>query len=59
MHEIQNKYKLDNMYLKLEIEKTFIYFFFLKGLKSSFPKIQGSFLTLVVFAQFAHMAMAF
>lgn len=27
LHEIQNKYKLDNMYLKLEIEKTFIYFF--------------------------------
>lgn len=38
----------------------FIYLFiFLKGLKSSFPKIQRSFLTLVAFAQFAHMMMAF
>ena len=49
------------MYLKLEIDLyLFIYLFiFLKGLKSSFPKIQRSFLTLVAFAQFAHMMMAF
>ena len=48
------------MYLKLEIDLyLFIYLFFLKGLKSSFPKIQRSFLTLVAFAQFAHTMMAF